>query len=161
MNRIAEKFGALRSQGRKGFIPFVSAGDPNLAVSERIVLALAESGADIIELGVPFTDPMADGPTIQASSMRALASGTNLIDILEMVRRIRTRTEVPIVLFSYLNPLYRYGIEKLSRHAADAGVDGILVTDAVDGEATAIRDSLRMNGLDLISLVAPTTMISD
>ncbi len=157
MNRIAEKFEYLRSQGRKGFIPFVSAGDPNLAVSEQIVLALVDCGADIVELGVPFTDPMADGPTIQASSMRALKSGTNLVDILEMVRRIRTETDVPIVLFSYLNPLYRYGFEKLSRDVSAAGVDGILVTDAVDAEARAIRDSLRFNGLELISLVAPTT----
>lgn len=157
MNRIAAKFDALRSQARKGFIPFVSAGDPNLDVSEQIVLALAEGGADIIELGVPFTDPMADGPTIQASSMRALASGTNLADILEMVRRIRTKTDVPIVLFSYLNPLYRYGIEKLSGDAASAGVDGVLVTDAIDLEAVEIRNSLRSNGLELISLIAPTT----
>ncbi len=157
MNRIAVKFEALRSLGRKGFIPFVSAGDPNLKVSEQIVLALADCGADIIELGVPFTDPMADGPTIQASSMRALESGTNLADILGMVRRIRTSIDVPIVLFSYLNPLYRYGIEKLAKDAAGAGVDGILVTDAVDGEAAGIRDTLRTNGLELISLVAPTT----
>ncbi len=157
MNRITAKFSALALQGRKGFIPFVSAGDPTLAVSEQIVLALAESGADIIELGVPFTDPMADGPTIQASSMRALETGTNLAAILEMVRRVRTRSEVPIVLFSYLNPLYQYGIEKLSNDASAAGVDGILVTDAVDGEAAEIRNSLRSNGLELISLVAPTT----
>ncbi len=157
MNRIIEKFAELASQGRKGFIPFVSAGDPNLAVSEQILLALAEGGADIIELGVPFTDPMADGPTIQASSMRALKGGANLADILIMVRRIRHKTNVPIVLFSYLNPLYRYGIEKLSKDAANAGVDGILVTDAVDNEAAEIRNTLRNGGLELISLVAPTT----
>ncbi len=157
MNRISARFAELSSQGRKGFIPFVSAGDPNIEASEQIVLALAEGGADIIELGVPFTDPMADGPTIQASSMRALKSGANLADILMMVRRIRDKTNVPIVLFSYLNPLYRYGIEKLSNDASKAGVNGILITDAVDNEAAEIRNTLRTDGLELISLVAPTT----
>lgn len=157
MNGISEKFEVLRQAGRKGFIPFVSAGDPDIETSFEIVLALAETGADIIELGVPFSDPMADGPTIQASSMRALANGISVGDILEMVRQIRARTEVPIVLFSYLNPLYRYGIEKLAADAAAAGIDGVLITDAVDEEATEAGTVLRKNGLDLISLVAPTT----
>lgn len=157
MTRIKQKFNDLREHGRKGFIPFVSAGDPDLATSKQIVLFLAENGADIIELGVPFSDPMADGPTIQISSQRALQNGSTIADILEMVKDVRAKTDVPIVLFSYLNPLFRYGIEKLARDAADAGVDGVLVTDAVDTEAADIANILNKNGIDLISLIAPTT----
>ncbi len=157
MNRIISNFDLLKAEGRKGFIPFVSAGDPNLETSRQIVLTLVENGADIIELGVPFSDPMADGPTIQASSQRALKNGVTLKDVLAMAAGLRTETDVPLVLFSYLNPLFRYGIERLADDAADAGVDGILVTDAVDEEAAEIADVLRKNGLDLISLIAPTT----
>lgn len=157
MSMIAQKFEELRATGKKGFIPFVSAGDPDLETSLKMVLTLAKNGADIIELGVPFSDPMADGPTIQMSSQRALKNDVTLKDILEMVLSIRTKTDVPIVLFSYLNPLYRYGIEKLASDAAAAGVDGVLVTDAVDDEAAEISSILTANGLDLISLIAPTT----
>ncbi|MGQ0540833.1 MAG: tryptophan synthase subunit alpha [Blastocatellia bacterium] len=157
MKRIERKFEELNEAGRKGFIPFVSAGDPDLETSKQIVLALAENGADIIELGVPFSDPMADGPTIQASSQRALENGVTLSNIFVMIRQIRTETEVPIVLFSYLNPLYRYGIGRLASDAADVGIDGVLVTDAVDGEAAEISAALRAKDLDLISLIAPTT----
>lgn len=157
MKRISAKFESLTSIGRKGFIPFVSAGDPDLETSRRIVLMLAENGADIIELGVPFSDPMADGPTIQASSQRALNHGVTLADVLGLVADLRTETEVPLILFSYLNPLFRYGIDQLAKDAAAAGADGILVTDAVDDEAVDIDAVFRENGLDLISLVAPTT----
>ena len=157
MSRISKTFENLKAAGRRGFIPFVSAGDPDLATSKEIVLALAREGADIIELGVPFTDPMADGPTIQASSQRALEQGVKLSDILQMIRDIRRESEVPIVLFSYLNPLYRYGIEHLAADAKEAGVDGVLVTDAVDEVAFVISQVLGGHGLDLISLIAPTT----
>jgi tryptophan synthase alpha chain len=157
MSRISTKFGSLAAEGRKGFVPFISAGDPDLETSKQIALALAENGADIIELGVPFSDPMADGPTIQASSQRAIESGTTLADVLAMVADLRDATDVPIVLFSYLNPLFRYGIERLVKDAAAAGIDGVLVTDAVDKEAAEIAEVLRKNGLDLISLIAPTT----
>lgn len=157
MNRIREKFVSLNNASRKGFIPFVSAGDPDLSTTKEIILALADLGADIIELGVPFSDPMADGPTIQASSMRALKNGITLKDILDTVRSVRSETDLPIVLFSYLNPLYRYGIDRLATEAKDAGIDGILITDVVDEEAAAIRDPLKENGLALISLIAPTT----
>ena len=157
MSRISATFEKLRSNGRRGFIPFVSAGDPDLAMSREIVLTLAANGADIIELGVPFTDPMADGATIQASSQRALANRVNIEDIFQLVRAVRRETDVPIVLFSYLNPLYRYGIERLGSDARDAGVDGVLVTDAVDEVAFVISQVFCSYGLDLISLIAPTT----
>ncbi|MGD9564355.1 MAG: tryptophan synthase subunit alpha [Pyrinomonadaceae bacterium] len=157
MDRIATTFELLKAEGQKGFIPFVSAGDPDLDTSKQIVLMLAQAGADIIELGAPFSDPMADGPTIQASSQRALENGVTLNDVLTMVRGLRSETDVPLVLFSYLNPLFRYGIERLAEDAASAGVDGVLVTDAVDDEAAEIGQHLRRNGIDLISLVAPTT----
>jgi len=157
MSRIDETFRQLRSRNQKGFIPFVTAGDPDLKTSVEIVLTLAKNGADVIELGVPFSDPVADGPTIQASSQRALEKGVALGDILEMVRELRTGTDIPIVLFSYLNPLYRYGIERLSKDAARAGIDGILITDSVDEEAAAISSVLQRYEIDLISLVAPTT----
>ena len=157
MNRIAKRFEHLAREGRKGFIPFVTAGDPDCETSLEIVLKLAEMGADVIELGVPFSDPMADGPTIQLSSQRALANGADLAKVLDLVRRVRERTDLPIVLFSYLNPLLRYGIKGLSRDAADAGVDGVLITDAVDEEAAEFARELRDSGIDLISLIAPTT----
>lgn len=157
MSRISETFRNLKAAGRGGFIPFVSAGDPDLATSKELVIALAQNGADIIELGVPFTDPMADGPTIQASSQRALDQGVNLSNILQMVREIRSTITVPIVLFSYLNPLYRYGFERLAADASDAGIDGVLVTDAVDEVSFVISQVLKSHDLDLISLIAPTT----
>jgi len=157
MSTIGNKFNQLSSARRKGFIPFVTAGDPDLGTSLEVVLMLANNGADIIELGVPFSDPMADGPTIQASSQRALENGVGLADIVQMVRNVRMETDVPIVLFSYLNPLYRYGFGQLAADAAEAGIDGVLVTDAVDEEAAAISSALQRCGIDLISLIAPTT----
>ncbi|HEX6125567.1 MAG TPA: tryptophan synthase subunit alpha [Pyrinomonadaceae bacterium] len=157
MSSIADQFHRLGREKRKGFVPFVTAGDPDLESSLAIVLKLAELGADVIELGVPFSDPVADGPTIQRSSQRALANGVNLSEILDLVRRTRESVEVPIVLFSYLNPLLRYGFARLSRDAAVAGVDAMLITDAVDEEASAFAQTLAGDGLDLISLVAPTT----
>lgn len=157
MNRIEKKFTELKNVGRKGFIPFVTAGDPDLPTSLSIVETLALEGADIIELGVPFSDPMADGPTIQASSQRALAHKVTLADVLRLVRDFRRRFETPVVLFGYLNPLLQFGIEKFCDAAADAGVDGVLVTDVVDDEAAEISQMLAKRDIDLISLVAPTT----
>ncbi|HEY2867817.1 MAG TPA: tryptophan synthase subunit alpha, partial [Pyrinomonadaceae bacterium] len=157
MNRIENKFNELRSSGRKGFIPFVTAGDPDLATSLSIIEALAEEGADIIELGVPFSDPMADGPTIQSSSQRALANGVSLGDVLAVVREFRSSFKTPIVLFGYLNPLLQYGIERFRDDAASVGVDGALVTDVVDEEASELSDRFAERNIDLISLVAPTT----
>ncbi len=157
MNRIREKFFQHKARGEKGFIPFVTAGDPSLDVSLDIILKLAELGASIIEIGVPFSDPMADGPTIQRSSERALRNGTTLSDILSNIETVRQKTEVPIVLFSYLNPLLRFGFDHLADEAARIGIDGILITDVVGDEATEIAKDLNAKGIDLISLVAPTT----
>ena len=157
MSRISDRFSRLAAESRKGFIPFITAGDPDLETSLAVVLKLAELGADVIELGVPFSDPVADGPTIQRSSQRALAGGVNVPGILELVRRARETTDVPIVLFSYLNPLLRYGFEKIAEDAADAGVDAMLITDVVDDAAETFSAKLGDAGLDLISLVAPTT----
>ena len=157
MSRIVQRFETIFAQGRKGFIPFVTGGDPDIETSLAIVLELARLGADVIELGVPFSDPMADGPTIQRASQRALAKGTNVSDVLVIARRIREKTDTPLVLFSYLNPLLRCGFRNVCRQAKEAGVDGVLITDAVDYEAEALWAELRDAGLDLISLIAPTT----
>lgn len=157
MSRIAEVFQNIRATGRKGFVPFVTAGDPDEETSLSILLKLADFGGDVIEIGVPFSDPMADGPTIQRSSQRALAKGVNVGSVLSIAKRFREKRETPVVLFSYLNPLLSYGFEKLARDAATSGVDGILITDAIDTEAMEFSSTLRDSGLDLISLIAPTT----
>jgi tryptophan synthase alpha chain len=157
MSKIAETFAGLQEIGRKGFIPFVTAGDPDLTTSLSIVKTLADEGSDVIELGVPFSDPMADGPTIQASSQRALAKATTLLDVLSLVREFRSSHDTPIVLFGYLNPLLQYGLERFRDDAADAGIDGVLITDIVDDEAFEISELLADKNIDLISLVAPTT----
>jgi len=157
MSRIAAKFDQVRREGRKGFIPFVTAGDPDLATSLSIVLRLAEVGADVIELGVPFSDPMADGPTIQRSSQRALENGTTLQNVIELANEVRKRSDIPIVLFSYFNPIMRFGIDEFTAAASRAGVDGILLTDVVDDEAADLSCRSADRGIDLISLVAPTT----
>ena len=157
MSRISTKFEAMRKDGRKGFIPFITAGDPDLHASAMILSKLAEMGADVIELGVPFSDPMADGPTIQRSSQRALEGGTTLADVLGLAKRFRSVSDVPVVLFSYFNPIMRCGIEAFVTAAEDSGVDGVLLTDVVEDEAQAISDRFAENGVDLISLIAPTT----
>jgi tryptophan synthase alpha chain len=147
----------LASCGPAGFIPFVTAGDPDRETSLSIILKLAELGADVIELGVPFSDPMADGPTIQRSSQRALAGGTRLQDVIDLAADFRSRSNVPLVLFSYLNPVLRYGIERFAVAAQGAGIDGLLFTDVIEGEAAALSRSFAERGVDLISLIAPTT----
>jgi tryptophan synthase alpha chain len=157
MNRIATKFQDLQNVGSKGFIPFVTAGDPDLETSLSIIQKLAEMGADVIELGVPFSDPMADGPTIQRSSQRALDGGTNLTGVLGLATRFRKHSEVPVVLFSYFNPILRFGIESFVTAAKASGIDGVLLTDVIEDEAQAISDRFAENDIDLISLIAPTT----
>jgi len=157
MSRIAETFIELRRQNRRGFIPFITAGDPDLETTGKLIAELARVGATLIELGVPFTDPMADGPVIQRASERALRHSFGLTEILEAVAAARKQTDVPIILFSYFNPLLQFGIEKLGREAKRAGVDGILVTDLVPEEANEFAAVLRANDLDTIFLVAPTS----
>ena len=157
MSRIALTFDALRQRGEKGLITFLTAGDPDLATSERLIHALVEAGVDLLELGFPFSDPMADGPTIQAASERALAAGTTLRGILDMVARVRQHTNVPIVLMGYYNPVFRYGAEAFARDAAAAGVDGLLLVDLPPEEAGELHPRLRAAGIDLITLLAPTT----
>jgi len=156
-SRITRQFDSLRANGELGLVAYVTAGDPSLAATERIVLALAEAGADVIELGVPFSDPLADGPTIQRASERALRSGTTLAGVLDLVRRLRARTDVPLVLFSYFNPVLQMGIEKFAATAAEAGADGVLITDLTPEEATDFRRTVRARGLDTIFLAAPTS----
>jgi tryptophan synthase alpha chain len=141
----------------KGFVPYITAGDPDLQVTLALIIELARAGSTVIELGVPFTDPMADGPVIQRASERALKKSFGLQEILEITEQARKVVDVPIVLFSYLNPLLQYGIEKLSREAKFFGVDGILATDLVPEEADEISEVVSQNGLNLIFLVAPTS----
>ncbi len=160
MSLIAETLARLRREGQKGFIPFITAGDPNLQTTCDLLVELSRAGASVIELGVPFSDPVADGPVIQRSSMRALRKGIGIPEILDVVRDAREKMNVPIVLFSYLNPLLHFGIEKLSVEARRAGVDGLLVTDLSPDEsetAQLLATVLKENDLDRIFLVAPTT----
>ena len=157
MSRIADKFLQLQAENRKGFIPFISAGDPNLEKTKELVLLLARLGSTVIELGVPFSDPMADGVVIQRASERALKNNFGIAEIFAVAREVRKETEVPIILFSYFNPLLQYGLEKLCQEAKGAGVDGFLVTDLVPEEAEGFSDLLKANNLDMIFLVAPTS----
>ena len=147
----------MKRKGRKGFIPFITAGDPDLETTRELIVELARAGATVIELGVPFTDPMADGPVIQRASERALRHGFDLAEVLQVVFDARKQTDVPIVLFSYYNPLLQFGIARLAGEAKSAGVDGVLVTDLVPEEASEFAAVLRANNLDMIFLVAPTS----
>ena len=155
--RIAQRFRKLAESRELGLVAYITAGDPSLDATEQIVLAAAEAGADAIELGVPFSDPVADGPTIQRASERALRSGTTLAGVIELVRRLRAHTDVPLVLFSYFNPILQMGIEKFAAAAAAAGADGVLATDLTPEEAGEYRAVLHAHGLDTIFLAAPTS----
>ncbi len=157
MSRIAQAFSNLKTAGKKGFIPFITAGDPDLETTKDLILELANAGATLIELGVPFSDPMADGPVIQRASERALRHGFGLPEILNLVCEVRKQTYVPIILFSYFNPLLQFGLEKLVREAEHAEIDGILVTDLTPEEAGRFSAMLRAHEIDLIFLVAPTS----
>ena len=155
--RIARRFRELAGRGELGLVAYITAGDPTLAASERIVLAAAEAGADVIELGVPFSDPVADGPTIQRASERALRSGTTLAGVIELVRRLRAKTDVPLILFTYFNPVLQMGVEKFADAASAAGADGALVTDLTPEEAGEYRAAVHARGLDTVFLAAPTS----
>ena len=158
MSRIAERFSELRAQNRCALIPFVTAGDPNGEVTVPIMHALVEAGADVVELGVPFSDPMADGPVIQRASERALSAGMNLGRVLEIVREFRQRdTATPVVLMGYLNPFEVAGYEKFADAASEAGVDGVLTVDLPPEEAGPFLAAVRARGIDLIFLLAPNS----
>ncbi len=155
--RISKRFAELRDTGEMGIVAYITAGDPTLEATLQFVLALAEAGADVIELGVPFSDPLADGPTIQRASERALKSGTSLAGVLELVRRIRQTNEVPLVLFSYYNPILQMGLDKFAATAQQAGADGALVTDLTPEESEDYRRILHARHLDTVFLAAPTS----
>jgi tryptophan synthase alpha chain len=158
VSRIAKRFAELRAAKRAGLIPFITAGDPDSETSFALLEKLPEAGADIIELGVPFSDPMADGPAIQASSMRALKAGMNLRGVLAMVRRFRLKdTATPIVLMGYFNPIHAYGVEEFARDAGAAGADGLIVVDLGPEEDGVLRGPAKAAGLDIVRLAAPTT----
>lgn len=154
---ITARFAALRAAGRRALIPYVTAGYPAPGSTGALLDALADAGADVVELGIPFSDPVADGPTIQRSSFAALGHGTDVGAVLETVRDFRAGRDVPVVLFSYLNPVLGYGVPRFIEHALDAGASGVLLTDLPVGADPALEESFMRSGLDLIRLVAPTT----
>jgi tryptophan synthase alpha chain len=158
MSRISGVFSALRDQGRQALIPFVTAGDPNPGITVRLMHALVEAGADIIELGVPFSDPMADGPVIQRASERALVHHTSLRDVIDMVRSFRTTDpDTPVVLMGYLNPIEVMGYEEFAQAASQAGVDGVLTVDIPPEEGGSFVPAMKAHGIDPIFLLAPTS----
>jgi len=157
-NRITEKFNDLKAQKRGGFIPFIVAGDPDLGVTGELIVELANQGASLIELGVPFSDPVADGVTIQAAAERALKNPISVAAILEVVKAVRADAcDVPIILFSYYNPILQFGLDNFADEAVEAGIDGILITDLVPEEAAEFRSILSKRDLALIMLAAPTS----
>jgi tryptophan synthase alpha chain len=157
MSRIRDVFAELRRSGRGGFIPFITAGDPDLETSELLLIELAAAGADIVELGVPFSDPVADGEVIQRASERALRNGVTLPEMLACLARAREQIDVPVVLFSYFNPLLQFGINRLANEAKQAGIDAVLITDLIPEEAQSWAEALYQSELDPIFLAAPTT----
>ena len=157
MTRIDKKFQELAAKNRKAFIPYITAGDPDLKTTMDLILALDRAGADIIELGVPFSDPIADGPVVQRATERALASRTTLRDILRMGAEIRKKSQVPLLIMSYYNPLLHYGLDKLAQDAAAAGFDGILATDLTVEESAPFVKTMTGAGLNTVFLVAPTS----
>jgi tryptophan synthase alpha chain len=159
VSRLGEAFAHLRRDRRTGLVTYVTAGDPDLQRSAAILQALDRAGADVIEVGIPFSDPLADGPVIQRATERALAAGTSLRAVLDMLERIRPTLRVPLVLFTYANPVLRMGTESFGRRAAQVGVDGVLVLDLPVEEAGEFRESMAGRGIDMIFLLSPTTTV--
>lgn len=157
MSRIREKFRELKRSGRGGFIPFITVGDPDLATTGQLLIELAKAGADIIELGVPFSDPVADGEVIQRASERALRNGVTVHDALACAKNVRQHIDVPLVLFSYFNPLLQFGQQRFAVAAREAGINGVLVTDLIPEESESWTQNLLQHRLDPIFLAAPTT----
>lgn len=156
-SRIAARFDAVKKERRPALVAYITAGDPHPDRTPGLIAALERGGADLIELGVPFSDPIADGPVIQRGSDRALAAGTTLAKVLDIARQVRSQSKIPLILFTYLNPALRYGLEKLACDAVEAGVDGCLLTDLSVEEAGNYIDAMRSHGLDSIFLAAPTS----
>lgn len=157
MNRIDLKFKQLKAEDRSALITYICAGDPTLRITYELVLELERNGADIIELGVPFSDPIADGPTIQRAAQRALKQHTSLSNILDLVHKIRQKSQVPILLMTYFNPVYQFGLEKLARAAVDAGVDGFIIPDLLPESGKEVSKILKKHKLDPVFLVSPLT----
>ncbi|MEK7713310.1 MAG: tryptophan synthase subunit alpha [Deltaproteobacteria bacterium] len=157
MSRIEKKFAELKDKGGKALISYIMAGDPGLEDTERLIIELEKAGADLIELGIPFSDPLADGPTIQKAAARALEQGVSLRDVIDLVKRVRKVSKVPIIFMSYYNPVFKYGEEKFVTDAVKAGVDGIIVPDLPPEEAGSLTALARGKGLDTIFLLAPTS----
>lgn len=157
MNRIDRKFALLKEKGEKALIPFVTAGDPDLETTEKLVLAMLGAGADLVEIGVPFSDPVAEGPVIQKASKRALDAGTTLVKIFAMVKRLRQQTDEPLLLMMYLNSVFRFGTERFFKLCAETGVDGVIVPDLPYEERDEIQGTADKYGVIPISMVAPTS----
>jgi tryptophan synthase alpha chain len=157
MSRIQQRFDTLRKAKDKAFIPYIMFGDPDIKTTESLVLMLEDCGADVIELGVPFTDPLADGPTIQMAAERALANGITLTKIIRAVSAIRRKTDVPVALMTYYNPVYKYGATRFVKDAVNAGVDGVIIPDLPPDEAHDFNKASRQKALDTIFLLAPTS----
>ncbi len=157
MSRIENLFKSLKEKNETAFIPYITAGDPDFAVTEQLLKCLVDNGADLIELGVPFSDPMADGPTIQVASQRALENPFSIDAILDQVRKVREYSDIPIILFGYYNPFYQYGLEKLAQNVKQSGADGFLIVDMPPEEAGEMKAAADAQGLDIIFLLAPTS----
>jgi tryptophan synthase alpha chain len=157
MKRVQSLFARARAEKRCAVIAYVTCGDPDRETTPRIVEALEAAGADAIELGVPFSDPIADGPVIQAAAHRALAKGTTVEDVFAIARKVRERSQIPLIAFSYLNPIVRYGIERFAKAASEAGIDSVLITDLPPEAAKEIRTTFRANNLGMVFLLAPTS----
>jgi tryptophan synthase alpha chain len=157
MSRLDATFRSLRERGARALVPYFTAGDPSLALTARLVVEAARRGADVIEIGVPFSDPLADGPVIQRATQRALAAGVTLPRVIEMVREVRGEVAAPLVFFTYYNPILAFGLKAFCQSAAEAGVDGVMVVDLPPEEAGPLHAEARPAGLDVIHLVAPTS----
>ncbi len=160
MNRIDKKFKELKARGRKAFIPFLTAGYPDLSTTERLVLEFEKNGADIIELGVPFSDPIADGPVIQMSSYEALKKGVTLRKVLELVRRLRKRTQIPLAIMTYYNPILSYGPSRFVKDALKKGLDAVIIPDLPPEEEVEFSKTAAKQGLEIILFIAPTTTLA-
>lgn len=157
MNRIDERFRQLKESGERALMPYITAGDPDLGTTRSLILEFEKQGADLIEIGVPFSDPLADGVTIQRASQRALASGTTLARILDMIRDLRTECRLPLLVMSYVNPIFHFGCARFAKEAAAAGVDGLIVPDLPPEEAGELTEAAAAHNLHTVFLIAPTS----